>query len=390
MAGLLIDKEVSAGQAFVGRKNELKKLSANFILQTNTAIVAPRGWGKSSLVIKAAAEAFRKEKTFRLCHVDLSDVSHEEQFYNILVRSVLVAVSDSQADVISAMRKFLPGMNPKISFVSDSPDDLIVDIGREDITEGRKMITDMPYTVAKETGLKIVVCIDDFHRISRFSQSDEFVSFLESRWKGHSGVTYCVTGEGNSMFEKFLKTSPMFYRYGEVIRLGAFDASETIAFLRDRFADNAKYLDNEIAALIIDKVKGNPFYLFRLAHMSWLGTSVVCSREVVEEAFRTMTDQMCLVFENMTNSLTVQQLCYLHAVSSGETVISTSEVMHRYHITSPTSASRSKAALLESGMICVMDGRVCFADPVYEYWLKHRFFNMKKVVTFTGRNNWDI
>ena len=102
---------------------------------------------------------------------------------------------------------------------------------------------------------------------------------------------------------------------------------------------------------------------------------MVCSREVVLQSFETIVDQMDMVFRNITDSLTVQQLCYLHAVIAGETVISTSEVLHRHHITSATSASRSKAALLERGIVYNSDGRIFMTDPVYSYWLKNRFFN---------------
>lgn len=357
---------------FVGRNDELKRLSTNFLFSTASAIVAPRGWGKTSLIARAAEDAFRKEKNLRFCHVDLSVADHEDRFYELLAGSVIRSVSASREDAISNIRKYLPGLNPKIGIASDSIGDLTIHLSKEDIRDNRILILDLPHSVAIETGLKLVVCIDDFHRISGFHGSEEFAASLASRWKRHEKVTYCITGEGNAAYEKFIRTSPMFYRYGEVIRLGPVMSAEMIKFLRDSFADTAKYLDNEIAALLIDKVRGNPFYVLRLAHMSWLGTSVVCSREVVEEAFETITDQMILAFETITKSLTVQQLCYLKAISSGETVISTSDVMHRYHITSATSASRSKSALLELGMICVMDGRICFSDPVYESWLRRQ------------------
>jgi hypothetical protein len=178
-----------------------------------------------------------------------------------------------------------------------------------------------------------------------------------------------------SFVEKFLKSVPMFYRYGDIVRIGHISRMDMVKSLREKFADSAKYLDDEIAGLICEKVKGNAFYTQQLAHLSWLGTSVVCSREVVLQSFETIVDQMDMVFRNITDSLTVQQLCYLHAVIAGETVISTSEVLHRHHITSATSASRSKAALLERGIVYNSDGRIFMTDPVYSYWLKNRFFN---------------
>ena len=50
---------------FVGRETEIKKLSSDFVFLTNTAILAPQGWGKSSLVRQAAKVASHKERKLR-------------------------------------------------------------------------------------------------------------------------------------------------------------------------------------------------------------------------------------------------------------------------------------------------------------------------------------
>ena len=92
------------------------------------------------------------------------------------------------------------------------------------------------------------------------------------------------------------------------------------------------------------------------------------------EAHASLVDQNSLVFAMLTAGLTEQQVCYLRAVVAGETVISSSEVLHRHNITSATSASRSKAALLHKGVVCNVGEKVVMADPIYAYWLKHKYF----------------
>ena len=61
------------------------------------------------------------------------------------------------------------------------------------------------------------------------------------------------------------------------------------------------------------------------------------------------------------------QLNYLKALIAGEKAISSTEVMHRYQISSTTSISRSKAALIKNDIFS-------FQDPIYAYWLKTEFF----------------
>ena len=77
MYNLFNDSNIAAKKLFVGREDEMKRLSSDFIFLTNTAVLAPRGYGKSSFIRVAAQEAFRKEKNLRFCFVDLSNVRNE-------------------------------------------------------------------------------------------------------------------------------------------------------------------------------------------------------------------------------------------------------------------------------------------------------------------------
>lgn len=362
---------------FVGRESEIKKLSSDFIFLTNTAVLAPQGWGKSSLVRQAAKVASRKEKSLCLAYVGLSNVRNEERFYELLTEGVLKAVSATQKDVLANVGKYFPDVRPRISFGSDDVESLNVDFDWEYVRRNQDELLDFPMTVAKDKGLKMVVCIDDFQAISLFSDPDALTDRFKARWSRHDGVAYCICASELAMVGKFVNTTPMFYRYGDVLRLGKVPASEMAAYVRERFAESAKYLDMETAALVVELADNHPLYVQQLAHQSWLAASVVCSQDVIRNAHETMVDQMGLVFENLTTSLTAQQLCYLHAVLAGETVISTSEVLYRYHISSATSASRSKTALLERGIVSNVDGKICFSDPIYACWLKSRYFDKK-------------
>lgn len=375
MSKLFDYSKIAEGKNFVGREDEVKKLSSDFIFLTNTALIAPQGWGKSSLMHKAAQESIHKEKNIRFCFVDLSNVRNEERFFELLAQAVLKAVSDNQEEVVDNVKKYFPHTSPRVAF--DASGDFTVDFDWEDIRQNQDELLDLPHSVAKAIGKKIVVCVDEFNAISLFNEPEVLLDRFGKRWTRHDGVAYCIATTPLAFVDKFLKSTPMFYRYGDIMNVGPIRRRDVVKAIRDKFADNAKYLDNEIAGLIAELVGDHPFYTQQLAHLSWLGTSVVCSKEVVMQAHETMVDQMELIFRNLTDSLTTQQLCYLHAVLAGETVISTSEVLHRHHISSATSASRSKAAMLERGIVCNSGGRICFVDPVYAFWLESRYFVKK-------------
>ena len=62
----------------------------------------------------------------------------------------------------------------------------------------------------------------------------------------------------------------------------------------------------------------------------------------------------------MGETLTFQQICYLHAVISGEKAITSAETMHKYHISSATAASRSLKTLTQKDILDSRAGVVSF------------------------------
>lgn len=365
-------------QHFVGREEEISRLSADFMFLTNTVVVAPQGWGKTSLVLQAARSACAKEPKLRFCHVDLSTVRDEERFLILLAQNVLRAVSDGIEDAVSNVKRHFSRIEPRIGFGNGSVSEITLDFDYGDVRTNRDLFIDFPYSVSRNSGLKIVVCIDEFHNVDSFSDAWNLLLMLQECWNLHKEVAYCLCGNGNAMMEKFVSTAKSFRMFGDRLDLRRISYMSMVRYIRERFADSGKYIDDEMAGLVIDTVDSNPFYVQQLAHFSWMNTSVVCSREVIMDTFCSIVDSMHLTFSTMTSGLTSQQLSFLHAVLAGEKVISSSEVLHRHGISSATSASRSKAAMLEKGIIHVYDERLCFSDPLYAFWLENRYFKHYK------------
>ena len=89
-----------------------------------------------------------------------------------------------------------------------------------------------------------------------------------------------------------------------------------------------------------------------------------------------LVEQLSLLFSNLVETLTFQQICYLHAVISGEKAITSAETMHKYHISSATAVSRSLKALTQKDILDRRAGVVSFQDPIFEYWLRHFYFQV--------------
>ena len=333
--------KIATEKNFTDREKETANLVQNFMSLINTIIISPRRWGKSSLVNKAAKLAMAQESNLRICHIYLFNVRSEEHFYSLLAQKVIAATSTKWEEA------------------KHNPDEVL----------------DLAEKIAKKKGLKIVICVDEFQNITEFSDPDYFQKKLRSHWQLHQNVAYCLYGsKRHMMMEVFTNSSKPFYKFGNLMFLNKIETPYLVEFFKSRFADTGKSIDNEASHLIAKLVDNHPYYAQQLAQLSWLRTKNVCTVDIVYEAHTALVEQLSLLFVTITETLTTQQLNYLKALIAGEKAISSTAVMHRYQISSTTSISRSKAALIKNDILDNKAGEISFQDPIYAYWLKTEYF----------------
>ena len=85
--------KIATDKNFTDRELETATLVSHFKSLTNTIIISPRRWGKSSLVYKAANAAMEQDDKLRICHIDLFNIRDEEHFYSLLAQKVISVTS---------------------------------------------------------------------------------------------------------------------------------------------------------------------------------------------------------------------------------------------------------------------------------------------------------
>ena len=367
--------KIATEKNFTDREQETAYLVSHFTSLINTIIISPRRWGKSSLVNKAAKLAMEQDSKLRICHIDLFNVRNEEHFYSLLAQKVIDATSSKWDEAIGNAKKFFSRLVPKISIGTDPTNEVSIDFDWEEVKHNPDEILDLAEKIAKEKGLKIVICVDEFQNIAEFNDPEYFQKKLRSHWQLHQNVAYCLYGsKRHMMLEVFTDSSKPFYKFGNLIFLNKIETEYLVAFFNSRFADTEKRITNEASHLIAMLVDNHPYYAQQLAQLSWLRTKDECTEEIVREAHTALVEQLSLLFVTITETLTNQQLCYLKALIAGEKSITSTEVMHRYNISSPTSVARSKVALVKNDILDNQAGKMSFQDPIYAYWLKTQFF----------------
>mgnify|MGYP003514002108 FL=1 len=368
--------KIATDKNFTDREQETAILVEHFKSLINTIIISPRRWGKSSLVNKASKLAMEQDNKLIICHIDLFNVRDEEHFYSLLAQKVISATSSKWDETVDLIRKFFSRISPKITIGTDPMNEVSVDFEMKDVVNNPDEVLDLAEKIAKMKGLKIVVCIDEFQNISEFSDPDYFQKKLRSHWQQHQNVSYCLYGsKRHMMLEVFTDSSKPFYKFGNLMFLNKIETPYLVSFFKERFADTKKKITEEACNLIVEFTDNHPYYAQQLAQLSWLRTKDICTEDIVREAHTSLVEQLSLLFATITENLTTQQLHYLKALLAREKSISSTETMHRYKISSPTSIARSKASLIKNDILDNKAGEMSFQDPIYAYWLKTVFFS---------------
>ena len=367
--------KIATEKNFTDREKETADLVRNFTSLINTIIISPRRWGKSSLVNKAAKLAMNQDSRLRICHIDLFNVRDEEHFYSLLAQKVISATSTKWEEAVASAKSMFSHLVPKISIGSDPTNEVSIDFDWETVKQNPDEVLDFAEKIAQKKGLKIVICVDEFQNISEFTDADYLQKKLRSHWQRHQSVAYCLYGsKRHMMMEVFTNSSKPFYKFGNLMFLDKIDTHCLVEFFQRRFADTNKRINDDAANLIVQLVENHPYYAQQLAQQSWLRTKDVCRVEIVREAHAALVEQLSLLFLTITETLTTQQLNYLKALIAKEKAITSTDVMHRYKISSTTSIARSKAALIRNDILDNKAGEISFQDPIYAYWLKTEYF----------------
>ena len=368
--------KLAIGENFTDRIAETDYLVQNFRALTNTILISPRRWGKSSLVNKVAHIVMEQDPRLKVCHVDLFNVRNEQEFYKYLAQSVLRATSSRLEEVMDDVRHFFNHLIPRVSIGTDPTNEISLDFDWEEVKENPDEVLELAERIAVEKNLKIVVCVDEFQNIAEFADSDSFQKKLRSFWQRHQHVAYCLYGsKRHMMLDVFTNSSKPFYKFGNLMFLNKIETRFYVDFFKSRYQSTGKDITDEAALMIVRLVDNHPYYAQQLAQLAWFRTDKVCDEKIVLAAHESLVEQLSLLFITLTEKLTTQQLNLLHALINKEEPLTSISVMNKYHISSTTSVTRSKAALIKNDILDKVGNTLKFQDPIYETWLKTVYFH---------------
>ena len=366
--------KIAADAAFTDREEETASLVRDFKNLTNTILISPRRWGKSSLVRKAGTQAEAEKRNLRICYLDVFNVRTEEEFYEKLAAEVLRSTSSKLDELIANAKQFIASLVPVIT-AGDPLAPVSISFNTRAFKQNADEILDLAERIAREKKLEIVVCIDEFQQIAGFKDADAFQAKLRSHWQLHQNVAYCLYGSRrHMMMEVFTHREKPFYKFGKTIFLEKIDRRHWPDFIKGRFNATGKTISQEQCERIVDRVDNNPYYIQQLCEEVWNRTKEACADSSITAAFDAIITQQAGLNLALTQTLTLSQQNLLHAIVDGNKELTSSRVLEAYDLKNSLTVLRARNALVKLDIIDTFGKEVTMEDPIYAFWLKEVYF----------------
>lgn len=358
------------GNNFTDRIEETKRIKLDFENGVNVILISPRRMGKTSLIKKVISEI--DNPMLKIVYMDIYDCRSEYDFYNRFAETIMKSTGNHLEQIMENIKRFLVRISPKISFSPEPNSEFSVSLGITPKDYSPEEILNLPERIAKEQGVRLVVCIDEFQQIGEFTDSLTIQKRLRGVWQHHQNVSYCFFGSKKHLMENIFQNRRMpFYLFGEMLHLKCIPTIYWVPFICSRFEKYGKKIAEEYASRICQVVKNYSSYVQQLAWNVMAETEKEVNEESFEEGLKALLEQNSSLFIQQTDGLTTYQLNFIRLlckdIHSGFTTQAVSEI---YPLGSKSNIDRIKKSLVDKEIITIEKDGIFLADSVFELWFK--------------------
>jgi len=363
---------IAKSEMFCDRETECKDLVNYARNGHNVVLVSPRRLGKTSLV--AHVQKDLKKEGLLVVYTDFPPMATEKDFVQKFSTAVFEGMG-SGVDPRSFVKKIgnffrhlVPtgeitqeGFRTSVRYDPAIKTDLLL----EDLLDGM-------YAYVKKKKMRASVALDEFQEIVDLPESRKLEGILRSKMQFHNEISYFYIGSRSRvLLDMFSKARP-FYKSAFTYELREIPREIMARCVVDRFMDSGKSLSLESAFEMYDWVRGNTYYVQKMASIAWEIADKECDISCARKALSILLRLESTEFEAVWRGLTHVQRIMLKALALGPVTSLYGRDFLDRGLTSGAVQKASKV-LLERDLIeeHLQQKKFRISDPVMEAWLKH-------------------
>jgi uncharacterized protein len=276
--------DLALDDAFTNREEELAELTSDMLNGQNVLVYAPRRYGKSSLVLRAAQEAMKQQAL--VGYVDVMRTPTKERFAAALAKTVYADIASPVGQAVERAVALFRDLRVVPTMEVDPSDGSLrfsFQAGRRktDIDETIERLLEKLGELAAERKRRVVIVFDEFQEILTLDK--RFPNLMRAVFQAQPEVSHVYLGSKRHILERiFADRNEPFWRSAKQLELGAIEPVHFVPFLRDRFSSTGKTIAADALDRLLAATCGHPYATQELAYFTWELTSAGGEATVAE------------------------------------------------------------------------------------------------------------
>jgi hypothetical protein len=360
--------------AFTDRARELAELTADVVNGQDVVILAPRRYGKSSLVRRAQQQLVKKRVL--IAQVDLMTTPTKEKLAEKLAKtihediaSVLFRAREAALEVFRGLR-----VTPTVTV---DPNDASVSFGfetgraRGDVDATIERLLALPGELATGRNRKVALVLDEFQEVVEIDPN--LPKLMRAVFQLQPEVSHVYLGSRRHMMQRiFSDENEPFWRSAKQMELGVIPPALFAPFIGERFSSAARRIDDAAVALILSITRGHPYATQELCYFTWEATPTRARANVdtvgvgLAAVLRSENAHFSLLWDNLSAGQRV--LLEALAVDPGRPY--SADYRRRLRLPAATNVQKAVSALVARELITKReDGAYVVSEPFLAEWI---------------------
>lgn len=346
---------------FTNREKEVKEIHEVLNSANHLIIIAPRRYGKSSLVLKATENLNRP-----IISLDLQLITSAQDLAAQLLRR-LYRVYPAER-----IRQFIKNFRI-IPSISLNPLNNSVDVSFSPGSASLTILEDVLNSMEKlsKKNKKLIMVFDEFQEVFRIEKS--LIQQLRSIMQYHNNISYVFLGSQESLVrEIFEKKRSPFYHFGQIMHLDKISENNFIDYLSEGFKPLTRKYE-QVGYEILKISRCHPYYTQQLAFKVWQiikneGYTVRTLDQAISDIINTHDmdyERIWAKFNNVDKKVLI-------GISIAEKFELSSEQLRRFDLGATSTAFSSLKRLIKSGYVVRTKHAYELDDPFLGLWVNKR------------------
>lgn len=364
--------DLVADESFTDRHDELKQLKSDILNGQNVALIAPRRYGKSSLVRAALSDLIGRGVL--VVEVDLMATPTKERLAGKLAKSIDSDIAPTVFKAKEHLRIFQSlRVAPIVTVDPDGSFSFSFSASRapEEIDDTLERLLELPAAVASDTGKHVVVYFDEFQEITEIDR--RLPALMRSVFQQQRHVSHVYAGSKRHMMHRlFNHENEPFYRSAKTMEIGLIPTSLFGEFIRERFDATECGVSDEVLDRLLAITKGHPYATQELAYALWeeVPQGFTATADDLDHALRAVLHAENAHFTLVWEKTTKPQKLLLQALATEAGKPFSVPYRDRHGLPSSSHVQRAMTPLVEDELIVKEErGSYAIAEPFLREWI---------------------